>query len=161
MDDKHNKARVQRILIFSRTDLKENILRTFGAGGIIINKEFVKKVIRRRASKFIGTFIADSLTVKSKWSLVTYWVKKKRTRSKDGHIQHYCMIFEKTQWALNTFSLQAFFWVSWKCNFSNLCSLYSFWFLKWCRWVVSRILHRKGTIAKMSHENSFCCKNTI
>lgn len=97
MDDKHNKARVQRILIFSRTDLKENILRTFGAGGIIINKEFVKKVIRRRASKFIGTFIADSLTVKSKWSLVTYGVKKKRTRSKDGHIQHYCKIFEKTQ----------------------------------------------------------------
>ena len=72
MDDKHDKAKVQRILMFSRTDLKESILRTFGAGGIIINKEFVKNVIRRRASKFVGTFMADSLTVKSKWSLITY-----------------------------------------------------------------------------------------
>lgn len=52
-------------------DLKDIILRTFGADGIFINKEFAKKVILRRASKFIGTFIADSLTVNSKCSLIT------------------------------------------------------------------------------------------
>uniref|UniRef100_A0A2P2P9B8 Uncharacterized protein n=1 Tax=Rhizophora mucronata TaxID=61149 RepID=A0A2P2P9B8_RHIMU len=39
--------------------------RTLGAGGIFINKEFAKKVIRRRASRLEGTFIADSLVVKS------------------------------------------------------------------------------------------------
>ena len=54
------------------TDLKEIMSRTFGALGIFINKEFAKKVIRRHASKFFGTFTADSLTVKRKWSLTTY-----------------------------------------------------------------------------------------
>lgn len=53
------------------TDLKDSMLRTFGALGMIINKELAKKVMRRRASKFIGTLIADSFTVKSKWSLTT------------------------------------------------------------------------------------------
>jgi len=48
------------------TNLKDNISRTLGAFGIFINKEFAKNVIRRRASIFCGTFIADSLTVKSK-----------------------------------------------------------------------------------------------
>ena len=48
------------------TDLNEIMSRTFGALGIFINKEFAKKVIRRRASKFVGTFMADSLTVNSK-----------------------------------------------------------------------------------------------
>lgn len=47
------------------TDLNESMSRTFGAFGIFINKEFVKKVIRRRASRFIGTFMADSFSVKS------------------------------------------------------------------------------------------------
>lgn len=49
-----------------KTDLKESMLRTFGALGMSINNEFAKKVILRRASKFIGTLIADSFTVKSK-----------------------------------------------------------------------------------------------
>jgi len=48
------------------TDLKDNMSRTLGAFGIFINKEFAKNVIRRRASIFWGTFMADSLTVKSK-----------------------------------------------------------------------------------------------
>jgi len=46
--------------------LNESILRTLGALGISINKEFVKNAMRRRASKFTGTSIADSLTVSSK-----------------------------------------------------------------------------------------------
>lgn len=49
-----------------RSYLKDSMLRTLGAGGIFINKELAKKVMRRRASKFIGTLIADSFTVKSK-----------------------------------------------------------------------------------------------
>ena len=48
------------------TNLKDNMSRTLGAFGIFINKEFAKNVIRRRASIFWGTFMADSLTVKSK-----------------------------------------------------------------------------------------------
>lgn len=48
------------------TDLKESMSRTFGALGIFMYKEFVKKVMRRRASIFIGTLMADSLTVRSK-----------------------------------------------------------------------------------------------
>lgn len=48
------------------TYLKDSMLRTLGALGIVINKELAKKVMRRRASKFIGTLIADSFTVKSK-----------------------------------------------------------------------------------------------
>lgn len=47
-------------------------------------KEFAKKVMRRRASKFIGTFIADSLTVRSKWSLTTYPKKKKNLLKNDS-----------------------------------------------------------------------------
>lgn len=54
------------VVLGLETNLKENILRTCGARGNFMNKEFAKKVILRRASKFIGTFIADSLTVKSK-----------------------------------------------------------------------------------------------
>lgn len=54
------------VIIFITTNLKDNISRTLGALGIFINKEFAKNVIRRRASIFWGTFIADSLTVKSK-----------------------------------------------------------------------------------------------
>lgn len=46
--------------------------RTMGAFGMFINKEFAKNVTRRRASIFCGIFMADSLTVKSKCSLVTY-----------------------------------------------------------------------------------------
>lgn len=49
---------------------KDIMFRTLGAGGISINNEFEKKVIRLRASKFDGTSIADSLTVSSKWSLL-------------------------------------------------------------------------------------------
>ncbi|PIA41498.1 hypothetical protein AQUCO_02200133v1 [Aquilegia coerulea] len=57
---------VSFLKFISQSNLKESMLRTFGALGIFINKELVKKVIRRRASRFIGTFIADSFTVKSK-----------------------------------------------------------------------------------------------
>ena len=46
--------------------LNESILRTLGALGISINKEFVKNAMRRHASKFTGTSIVDSLTVSSK-----------------------------------------------------------------------------------------------
>lgn len=60
------------------TNLKESIARTVGAFGIFMYKEFAKNVMRRRASKFIGTFIADSLTVRSKWSLTTYEKQKKK-----------------------------------------------------------------------------------
>lgn len=45
---------------------KDSILRTFGGGGISINKELEKKDIRLLASKLDGTSIADSLTVNSK-----------------------------------------------------------------------------------------------
>lgn len=34
------------------TDLKESMSRIVGALGIVMNKEFAKKVMRRRASKF-------------------------------------------------------------------------------------------------------------
>lgn len=42
---------------------KESMFRTFGAGGISMNKEFEKKEMRLRASKLDGTSIADSFTV--------------------------------------------------------------------------------------------------
>lgn len=48
------------------TDLKESIFLTRGARGISINSEFAKKAILLRASRFVGTSIADSFTVKSK-----------------------------------------------------------------------------------------------
>jgi hypothetical protein len=38
--------------MFSVTNLNDSMSRTLGALGIFINKEFAKKVIRRRASKF-------------------------------------------------------------------------------------------------------------
>lgn len=53
------------------TDLKENIVRTGGAWGIFMNKELLKNSKRRRASKFTGTFKADSLIVKILFSLRT------------------------------------------------------------------------------------------
>jgi hypothetical protein len=39
------------------------MLRTGGALGILIKSEFAKKVILRRASKFVGTYMADSFVV--------------------------------------------------------------------------------------------------
>lgn len=71
------------------TNLKDIMSRTLGAFGIFINKEFAKNVIRRRASKFWGTFMADSLTVKSKWSLITYIQKKLRLISNSLFEQNY------------------------------------------------------------------------
>lgn len=44
--------------------LNESILRTRGARGISINKELVKNEILLRASRFVGTSMADSFTVK-------------------------------------------------------------------------------------------------
>lgn len=61
--------------------------RTFGAFGMFMNKEFAKKVIRRRASKFQGTFMADSLVVKSKWSLLTYGRSIKQQEIKDVYVK--------------------------------------------------------------------------
>lgn len=68
------------------TNLKDNMSRTLGASGIFINNEFAKNVIRRRASRFWGTFMADSLTVKSKWSLITY--REETETNKYKHIQN-------------------------------------------------------------------------
>lgn len=48
------------------TYLKESIFLTRGARGISIKSEFEKKAILLRASRFVGTSIADSFTVKSK-----------------------------------------------------------------------------------------------
>ena len=44
----------------------ESILRTLGAAGISINKEFEKKEIRLLASKLDGTSIADSFVVSNR-----------------------------------------------------------------------------------------------
>lgn len=52
--------------------LNESILRTGGARGISMNKEFVKNDILRRASRLVGTSMADSLTVKSKYRRLIY-----------------------------------------------------------------------------------------
>jgi hypothetical protein len=45
-------------------NLNDSILRTLGARGMSMNRELVKKAILRRASRFVGTSIADSFTVK-------------------------------------------------------------------------------------------------
>lgn len=54
--------------IFSKllyeNNLNESILRTLGARGMSMNREFVKNAILRRASRLVGTSIADSFTVK-------------------------------------------------------------------------------------------------
>lgn len=46
------------------------MLQTGGALGILIKSEFAKKVILRRASKFVGTYMADSFVVNNNWSLM-------------------------------------------------------------------------------------------
>lgn len=46
------------------SDLNDSILRTRGASGMSMNKEFEKNAILRRASRFVGTSIADSFTVR-------------------------------------------------------------------------------------------------
>jgi hypothetical protein len=53
-------------LIRKRSYEKESILRTLGAKGICINKEFEKNEIRLLASKLDGTSMADSFVVRSK-----------------------------------------------------------------------------------------------
>ena len=53
----------------------ESMFRTLGASGISINKELVKKVRRLLASRFEGTSIADSFTVRSSSSLFI-WSEK-------------------------------------------------------------------------------------
>jgi predicted acyltransferase len=79
--------------------------RTFGAFGMFINKEFAKKVIRRRASKFDGTFMADSFVVKSKWSLRTYREMLNNIKIEDVYVTN--MIFvTKDASVKTTFSLQ-------------------------------------------------------
>jgi hypothetical protein len=50
------------------TNLKESILRTLGARGMSMNSELVKNDILRRASRLVGTSIADSFTVKRRYS---------------------------------------------------------------------------------------------
>lgn len=44
--------------------LNDSILRTRGARGIFMKSELEKNAILRRASRFVGTSVADSLTVK-------------------------------------------------------------------------------------------------
>lgn len=51
-------------ILSKEMNLNENMLRTVGAEGILMQSESAKKVIRRRASMFIGTDFADSLTVR-------------------------------------------------------------------------------------------------
>ena len=48
-------------------NLNESIFRTLGARGISINNEFVKNEILLRASRFIGTSVADSFTVNKRY----------------------------------------------------------------------------------------------
>ena len=59
----------------------ESMFRTLGASGISINKELVKKVRRLLASRFEGTSIADSFTVRSSSSLFI-WSEKNYIWSK-------------------------------------------------------------------------------
>ena len=59
---------INRIFFMTKRNLKESMLRILGGGGISINIEFVKNAMRRLASTLVGTSIADSLIVKSKWS---------------------------------------------------------------------------------------------
>jgi hypothetical protein len=49
--------------LLCENNLNESILRTLGARGMSMNREFVKNAILRRASRFVGTSIADSFTV--------------------------------------------------------------------------------------------------
>jgi len=55
---------------YGKTYENDNMLRTFGALGIAINKELAKKVIRLLASRLDGTSIADSFTVNNRQSLL-------------------------------------------------------------------------------------------
>ena len=52
--------------------LNDNMSHTGGALGMLMNKEFVKKAMRRRASRFNGISIADSFTVSNKYSLLIW-----------------------------------------------------------------------------------------
>jgi len=58
------------------THLKEIISCTRGALGIFIKSEFAKKVILRRASKFVGTSIAESFIVNNKCSRTNFSLQK-------------------------------------------------------------------------------------
>lgn len=49
------------------SNLNESIFLTFGARGISMNKEFVKNEILLRASRFVGTSMADSFTVSRRY----------------------------------------------------------------------------------------------
>jgi len=61
------------------------MLRTFGAIGMSINKEFEKKEIRLLASKLDGTSMADSFVVSNKWSRLIYPKKGKEVIKKALH----------------------------------------------------------------------------
>lgn len=61
----------------NKLHLNESILRTRGARGISMNSEFVKNVILRRASRFVGTSIADSFTVRRRYSRLNYNQRRK------------------------------------------------------------------------------------
>lgn len=56
----------------TKTNLNDSILRTRGARGMFINKEFVKNAILLRASRFVGTSIADSFTVNKRYKRPIY-----------------------------------------------------------------------------------------
>lgn len=55
-----------------KSDLNDNMFRTFGALGMFINREVAKKEIRLRASKLVGIPSALSSTVSSKRNRLTY-----------------------------------------------------------------------------------------
>lgn len=56
-------------------NLKDSMLRTFGARGISMNREVAKNDIRLLASRFEGISMAASLIVSSKRNLLIYAIK--------------------------------------------------------------------------------------
>ncbi len=69
MEENHSRTSVS-VMIIVAVHLKESMFRTRGARGMSMNNEFVKKAIRRRASRFSGTSMADSRSVNKRWSLL-------------------------------------------------------------------------------------------
>ncbi len=69
MEENHSRTSVS-VRIIVAVHLKESMFRTRGARGMSMNNEFVKKAIRRRASRFSGTSMADSRSVNKRWSLL-------------------------------------------------------------------------------------------
>lgn len=110
------------------------MLRTLGADGISINNEFVKNVILLRASRFKGTSLADSLTVRSRWRRLILKVKAQKIKHIFGrvHLLLYSLFINlwclnmKTEWRLilvlpSVLSLQEGNWWQQTVVFQFLC----------------------------------------